>query len=87
MTVPSKSPLAGSDGVRIALTGFRGDSANSGVRRKFSSTGALLRDVHQIGDFEGTVEWAVALAAPGCASVVASGSTLTFRFIAVNGKG
>jgi hypothetical protein len=73
--------LAGSAGVHIALTGFRGDAANNAGPRSFTSGGELLREVREIADFEGTVEWAAGLATPGCASVEASGSILTFRFI------
>jgi len=49
--------------------------------------GSLVEEIRRIGDFEGVVTWAVGLRAPGCASVTASGSTLTFRFILLSGKG
>jgi len=43
--------------------------------------------VRELEDFEGTVGWGAGLSAPACASVTASGSTLTFRFVATTGKG
>lgn len=52
-----------------------------------TSSGPLLLQVMQIGDFEGVVTWAAGLSRSSCASVTASGSTLTFRFIPTNGKG
>lgn len=73
--------LPGSAGVAIRLTGFRGDMVNYRGPQRLTATGALLREVRQIGDFEGTVSWAASLATPGCVSVDRAGSTLAFRFI------
>jgi hypothetical protein len=86
---PSGAPvvLSGTDGVLITLTGFRGDTTNNAGPRSLGSAGPLLREVREIGDFEGTVTWAAGLSAPGCASVVASGSRLVFRFVRAEGKG
>ncbi|HEY4866653.1 MAG TPA: hypothetical protein VIK45_14195 [Candidatus Dormibacteraeota bacterium] len=76
--------LPGSAGVKITLRGFRGDRSNlSSVPQSMSSTGSLLRQVTAIGDSEGVVSWAAGLSSPGCTSVTASGSTLTFHFIPV----
>jgi hypothetical protein len=81
---PSGQPvsLAGSAGVRIAMQGFRGDTVNYAGPKTLSSSGPLLMQVASIGDFEGYVSWGVGLSGPGCANVTASGSTLTFTFIA-----
>lgn len=79
--------LPGSAGVRIVLRGFRGDRQNYTGPTPLSSNGPLLLQVREIGDFEGMVSWAAGLSSPGCASVTASGSTLTFRFIRTTGKG
>jgi hypothetical protein len=73
--------LAGTAGVAIQLTGFRGDTANNAGPLDLIASGALLREVRQIGDFEGTVSWGAGLATPGCASVERTESTLTFRFV------
>ncbi len=85
---PSGLPvtLAGSAGARIALSGFRGDRPNF-TGQLMGSGGPVLLQVQGIGDFEGVVSWAVGLSRPACASVTASGSTLTFLFIPLNGKG
>jgi hypothetical protein len=86
---PSGRPvvLAGSSGIRIILRGFRGDRQNFGGEQSMTSSGPLLLQVMQIGDFEGVVTWAAGLSRASCASVTASGSTLTFRFIPESGKG
>jgi hypothetical protein len=73
--------LAATAGVAIRLTGFRGDTVNNRGPQRLTANSTLLREVRQIGDFEGTVSWGAGLAAPGCASVERTGSTLTFRFI------
>jgi len=73
--------LAGNAGVRIAMTGFRGDMSNYTGSKSLDSSGPLLLQVAELGDFEGYVSWGAGLSKPGCANVVASGSTLTFHFI------
>ena len=73
--------LGGTDGVRIVLTGFRGDQSNYKGPKKITSTGPRLLEVVEIGDFEGTLNWGVGLQGPSCANVTSSGSTLTFHFI------
>jgi hypothetical protein len=73
--------LAGTDGVRIVLTGFRGDQINYKGEKKLTSTGPRLLEVSELGDFEGNVSWAVGLNGPSCATVTTNGSTLTFQFI------
>jgi len=47
----------------------------------FVSQGPLLVEVRSLGGYEGQVSWGVGLSRPGCASVTATGSTLTFHFI------
>ena len=86
---PSGQPvtLAGVAGVAVVLRGFRGDGRNYRGPEALTSQGSVLREVRQIGDFEGVVSWAAGLSAPGCASVTATGSTLTIRFVPVGGKG
>ncbi len=85
---PSGMPvlLPGSAEVRIVLRGLTFPSDPSGPS-SFSPGGQLVLEIRRIGDFEGVVTWAVGLRHPGCANVTASGSTLTFRFIQVSGKG
>src|SRR6266487_2217179 len=80
---PSGMPvtLAGSQGATIVLRGFRGDRQNYTGPQSLRSSGPVLLQVQEIGDFEGVVTWAAGLSRPACANVVASGSTLTFRFI------
>jgi hypothetical protein len=87
---PSGQPLTlpGSAGATITLRGFRGDRSNlSAVSQSISSNGSLLRQVRATGDFEGVVSWAAGLSAPACANVTANGSTLTFHFVPVGGRG
>jgi hypothetical protein len=87
---PSGRPitLAGSAGVRIVLTGFRGDTSNlTGVPKSLTSKGPLLRQVAPIGDFEGVVTFGAGLSSPGCANATSNQSSLVFHFIPVNGKG
>ena len=73
--------VAGSAGVRIVLRGFRGDMNNYAGPTSFTSLGPLLMQVRSLGGSEGQVSWAAGLSRPGCASVTATGSTLTFHFI------
>jgi hypothetical protein len=73
--------LAGTAGVRIAMTGFRGDFSSYTGPRTLDSSGPLLLQVAEIGDWEGYVSWGTGLSGPACANVTASGSTLTFHFI------
>jgi len=67
--------------VRIVLRGFRGDMDNYTGPTTFTSQGPLLLQVKSLGGYEGPVSWAAGLSRPGCASVTAAGSTLTFHFI------
>ena len=82
---PSGLPvdLSGNAGVRIAMTGFRGDLSNYIGPKTLDSNGPLLLQVGSIGDFEGYVSWGAGLSKPGCAYVTTSGSTLTFHFVPV----
>lgn len=73
--------LAGSAGVRIVLRGFRGDMTNYAGPASFTSNGPLLMQVHSLGGWEGQASWAAGLSRPGCASVTATASTLTFHFL------
>jgi hypothetical protein len=82
----AKVLLPGTAGIRIVLRGLTFPADPTGPS-SFTPHGRLVREIRRIGDFEGVVTWAVGLNAPGCASVTASGSTLTFRFISVFGKG
>jgi hypothetical protein len=65
----------------IVLKGFRGDMNNYVGPASFTSQGPLLLQVKSLGGSEGQVSWGAGLSRPGCASVAANGSTLTFRFI------
>jgi hypothetical protein len=73
--------LAGSAGVRIVLRGFRGDMDNYVGAASFTSQGPLLVQIRSLGGNEGQVSWGAGLSRPGCASVTATASTLTFHFI------
>ena len=73
--------LAGSAGVLIVLSGFRGDMQNYTGTMDFKPAGPMLAEVREIGDYEGVIGWAAGLNAPGCANVTGGSSTLTFRFI------
>jgi len=75
--------LAGSAGLLIVLRGFRGDMNNYVGPASFTSQGPLLLQVKSLGGSEGQVSWGAGLSRPGCASVTATGSTLTFHFIAL----
>jgi hypothetical protein len=79
--------LAGTAGVAIHLTAFRGDVINFQGTTPRPPAGSLLREVREIGDFEGEVNWAAGLAQPACAAVTSSGSTITFHFVPTTGKG
>jgi hypothetical protein len=76
--------LTGTSGARIVLTGFRGDQSNYSGPKKLTSTGPLLLEVDELGDFEGTVSWGAGLQGQSCANVTSTGSTLTFQFIPDN---
>ncbi len=73
--------LAGTFGARIVLTGFRGDQANFSGPKTLMSSGPLLLEVAEVGDFEGSVSFGVGLSDTSCANVASSGSTLTFLFV------
>jgi hypothetical protein len=73
--------LSGSAGLRVVLRGFRGDMDNYAGPVSFTSKGPLLVQVKSLGGWEGQASWAAGLSRPGCASVTATGSTLTFHFI------
>jgi len=73
--------VAGSAGVLIVLRGFRGDMNNYAGPASLTSQGPLLLQLRSLGGSEGQVSWAAGLSRPGCASVTATGSTLTFHFI------
>jgi hypothetical protein len=73
--------LAGTAGVKITLRGFRGDVQNYAGPTSINSSGGLLVQVMEIGDSEGVVTWAAGVNGAACATVTASGSTLTFHFI------
>jgi hypothetical protein len=73
--------LAGSAGLLIVLRGFRGDTDNYVGPASFISRGPLLLQVKSLGGSEGQVSWGAGLSRPGCASVAATDSTLTFHFI------
>ena len=72
--------LSGGAGVLIVLRGFRGDMSNYAGQKAFTTHGSTLVEVREIGDFEGVVGWAAGLNAPGCTSVTAGASSLTFQF-------
>ena len=78
--------LDGAAGAAIVLRGFRGDAGNYSGPRSLASGGPLLLEVQVIGDFEGVVTLAAGLASPGCASITASGSTLTFGFVPLQAR-
>ena len=73
--------LAGSAGVLIILSGFRGDMQNYTGTMDFNPGSSMLAEVREIGDYEGVIGWAAGLNAPGCANVISGSSTLTVRFI------
>jgi hypothetical protein len=73
--------LAGTAGVKILFTGFRGFRPNYTGPKTLTSTGPLLLQVAAIGDFEGYVSFGVGLSEPGCATVASNKTTLTLKFI------
>lgn len=73
--------LAGTYGARIVLIGFRGDQPNYSGPKMLTSSGPLLLQVAEVGDFEGSVSWGAGLSRQACANVTSSGSTLSFDFI------
>jgi hypothetical protein len=73
--------LSGRAGLRIVLRGFRGDTQNYAGPQSIAAKGATLRQVAEIGDFEGVVSWGLGLTQRGCAGVTAAGSTLTFQVV------
>jgi len=73
--------VSGSAGVKIVLSGFRGDMNNYAGPVSLTSQGPLLVEVKSLGGSEGQASWAAGLSKPGCASVTSKGSTLTFHFI------
>ncbi len=73
--------LAGSAGVLIVLSGFRGDMQNYTGTMDLKPASPMLAEVREIGDYEGMIGWAAGLSAPGCANVTVGSSTLTFHFI------
>lgn len=81
---PSGQPvdLAGSNGVKITLRGFRGDMQNYAGGRSITSAGPILLQVYELGDFEGTVTFAAGVSRSACTGVTTSGSTLSFHFVA-----
>jgi hypothetical protein len=80
---PSGQPvmLAGNAGVKITLRGFRGDTQSYAGPTSINTTGGVLLQLMEIGDSEGVVTWAAGANGAACATVTASGSTLTFHFI------
>jgi len=73
--------LAGSAGVKVVLSGFRGDVTNYAGQTSITSSGPLLLQASELGDFEGVVTFAAGTSKPACANVSTTGSTLTFQFI------
>jgi hypothetical protein len=73
--------LAGTAGVKILFQGFRGFTPNYTGPKTLTSSGPLLLQVAQIGDFEGYVSFGVGLSESGCATVASNGTTLTLKFI------
>ncbi len=80
---PSGRPvdLAGTSGVKVVLTGFRGDVTNYSGQTSLMSSGPVLLQASELGDFEGVVTIGAGTSKPACANVTTSGSTLTFQFI------
>lgn len=57
--------LAGQDGILITLRGADGHTQYTGPI-DFKTNYAVLKELRQVQDFEGTVQWALGLAHPGC---------------------
>lgn len=74
--------VQGTAGMLIILRGFRGDMANYVGATDFHPNSPLLKEVRFLGDYEGVIGFAIGLGRPACANVTASGSTLTFQFVA-----
>ena len=74
--------LNGTAGVRIALSGFRGDKFNYSGPVSMTSAGPLALQAYEAGDYEGVVVWAIGASRPACAHVTATGSSLVFQLIA-----
>lgn len=74
--------LPGTAGVRIVLRGFRGDVSNYAGPNDLKTSGPLLLQASNIGDFEGVVSFAAGVSAPACANVATDQSSLTFKFVA-----
>ncbi len=73
--------VQGTAGILIILRGFRGDMANYVGATDFHPNSNLIKEVRFLGDYEGVIGFAIGLGRPACANVIASGSTLTFRFV------
>jgi len=76
--------LAGSAGVLIVFSGFRGDMQNYTGTTSFKPSSQKLAEVREIGDYEGVIGWAAGLNGPGCVNVTSGSSSLAFHFIAQN---
>ena len=57
--------LAGQDGILITIKGADGHTQYAGPA-DFNTNYPELKEVRQVQDFEGTVQWALGLAHPGC---------------------
>lgn len=73
--------LSGTAGVKILLSGFRGFRPNYAGPVVLTSSGPLLLQAAELGDFEGFLTWGVGLSQAGCASVSSVGTTLTLKFM------
>ena len=57
--------LAGQDGILITIKGADGHTQYTGPA-DFKTNYSELKELRQVQDFEGTVQWALGLAHPGC---------------------
>ena len=73
--------MSGSAGVLIVLRGFRGDMMNYTGMKQMMTSGQVLMEVREIGDYEGVIGWAAGLGRAGCANVALADNTLTLTFI------
>lgn len=73
--------LKGTAGVKVTLRGFRGDVKNNTGPSQFTGSGTSVAEIVEVGDSEGVVTWGVGANGATCATVTASGSTLTFHFV------